>query len=156
MLDSAGCKDKVTRVSETKKVFKEAMQTCELLCLVIAISVDLIKFDIDKSLMAIGVLHFPQDEGTVEEGSGNDVCPFWMHFDVFYVVHVIGVALEVQLPQLLVGAGVLKDPDGAHLVSNDDMIFGQSHDGCDFIFAAVAIVYFLSLGTDAEPFLLPF
>lgn len=80
----------------------------------------------------------------------------WVHSDYIDSVHVIGVALKVQLAQSVIRARVVKDTDGAHLIAHDYLILAQSGDSCDFVFAGVRVVYFLSLGTNPQTLFLPF
>ena len=83
------------------------------------------------------------------------MCILGVHFDYLDVVHVVGVALEVELAQAVVGAGVVEYSDGAHLVPYYHFGSAQTGDGSYFVLAGVGVVYFLSVGADAKSLLLP-
>ena len=83
------------------------------------------------------------------------MCILGVNFDDLDVVHVVGVALEVELAQAVVGAGVVEYSDGAHLVPYYHFGSAQTGDGSYFVLAGVGVVYFLSVGADAKSLFLP-
>lgn len=80
---------------------------------------------------------------------------FRVCFDEVDVVHVIGVALQVELAQSLFRAWVLKNADRTHLIPDYDSIRAQFSNSRDLILARIGIVYPLRVRTDPQPFLLP-
>lgn len=78
-----------------------------------------------------------------------------MHFDDLDIVHVVGVTVQVEFSQPVVRARVVEEADRAHFIPDYDFIFAETSDGSDFVFTAIRIIYFLSVGTDPESFLLP-
>ena len=78
-----------------------------------------------------------------------------MNFYDLDVVHVVGVTLEVELAQAVVGAGVVEYSYGTHLVPHYHFGGAQPGDGRYFVLAGVGVVYFLSVGADPKSLLLP-
>ena len=101
------------------------------------------------------LIDFPQDERSVLQSSGYDMRILWVNFDDLDVVHVVGVALEVELAQSVVGAGVVEYSDRAHLVPDYHFGGAQAGDCSYFVLAGVGIVYFLTVRADSKTLLLP-
>lgn len=69
-----------------------------------------------------GILYFPENQTSVLQRGRQDVIAEMVDLDVGYVVHVGSVAVQVQLPQLVIRTRVLEHSYGAHLVPHHYLI----------------------------------
>ena len=73
---------------------------------------------------------------------------FRVYFDEVDIVHVFGVALQMEFAQSFLRTWVLKNADGTHLISDYNFIRSQFRNSRDLILARVGVVYPLGVGTD--------